>query len=224
MHDAGWANNDEIASSGIFEAVHSGLTVQLIATPRAQLMTCKADEAAALVLKRNTERYDPLPVLDLAAGEERIVGLFKASTFFKAPIPDGQVRNHMLPLAEEYLIGADASVLDFVIDADSKPCRLVLAGERIAGLVSLSDLQRLPVRAALFALITGFEIAMTEAIRRWYPTTADWMHHLSGGRRDALREQIEESRRDDGFVDDLLFTQFCERRTSSASLFRSLAA
>ena len=168
-------------------------------------------EAAALVLKRNTERYDHLPVLDLAAGEERIVGLFNASNFFKAPPPDGQVRNHMLPLAEEYLIGADASILDFVIDADSKPCRLVLAGARIAGLVSLSDLQRLPVRAALFALITGLEIAMTEAIRRRYPTTADWMHHLSVGRRDALREQIEGSRRDDGFVDDLLFTQFCDK-------------
>jgi hypothetical protein len=126
-----WANNDEIASSGIFEAVHSGLTVQLIATPRAQLMTCKADEPASLALGRNTERYDHLPVLDLAAGEERIVGLFNASIFFNAPTPDGQVRNHMLPLAEEYLIGAD------------KPCRLVLAGARIAGLVSLSDLQKI---------------------------------------------------------------------------------
>ena len=168
-----WANNDEIASSGIFEAVHTGLTVQLIATPRAQLMTCKADEAASLVLQRNTERYDHLPVLDLAAGEERIVGLFNASIFFKAPIPDDQVRNHMLPLAEEYLIGADASILDFVIDADSKPCRLVLAGARIAGLISLSDLQRLPVRAALFVLITGFEIAMTEAIRRRYRTRSN---------------------------------------------------
>jgi hypothetical protein len=75
----------------------------------------------------------------------------------------------------------------------------------------LSDLQKLPVRAALFALITGFEISMFEAIKREYPSNDDWRQFLSDGRRDKINEEIEQSHQGDGFVDDLLFTQFCDK-------------
>jgi len=47
--------------------------------------------------------------------------------------------------------GADASILDFVWDADTKPCRLVVSGSKIVGLASFHDLQKLPARAAPFA-------------------------------------------------------------------------
>jgi hypothetical protein len=61
----------------------------------------------------------------------------------------------MRALPEENLIGADAGILSFVKGADRRGCRLVMSGAEISGLVSLSDLQKLPVRATvLFALIT----------------------------------------------------------------------
>ena len=41
-------------------------------------------------------------------------------------------------------------LLDFVRTADEHSCRLVVDGGRVTGLVSLSDIQKLPVRAALF--------------------------------------------------------------------------
>ena len=46
------------------------------------------------------------------------------------------------------------------------PCRLVVSGTGIVGLVTLSDLQKLPVRAVLLALLTGLEISMSEAIEQ----------------------------------------------------------
>jgi hypothetical protein len=64
--------------------------------------------------------------------------------------PKGRVYEKMRHLSEANLIGADASILAFVRDADRHKCRLVVSGCEISGLVSLSDLQRLPVRAALF--------------------------------------------------------------------------
>jgi hypothetical protein len=209
---ARWAHSGEVGSSGVFEAVHSGLTVQLIETTRDRLVTCNTEDAASLIVERNTEQYDFIPVTaDSGTGGDRIVGLLHAAKFREKPTPPGPVAAHLLPLSEEYLIGADTSILDFITDADTRPCRLVLAGPRISGLVSLSDLQKLPVRAALFALITGFEITMTEAIRRRFVKDEDWMIHLNDRRRD-IQEEIVGSKKDDGFVDALLFTQFCDKK------------
>jgi hypothetical protein len=208
-----WAHRGELGSSGVFEAVHSGLTVELIETARDHLVTCKADDAASLIVDQNTEQYDFIPVIaDSETGGDRIVGLFHAAAFHDGPAPSGRVADYLLPLSEQFLIGADASILDFITDADTRPCRLVLAGPSISGLVSLSDLQRLPVRAALFALITGFEITKAEAIRRKFAKDQDWMPCLNKRRREELEKEIRKSKNDDGFVDTLLFTQFCDKK------------
>ncbi|WP_445466538.1 hypothetical protein [Faunimonas sp. B44] len=208
--------------------MHSGLTVELIATPRAELMTCRPEETVASVIARNVEGYDFLPVVEQPPGQaERIVGLFHATTSFESD-DACTIAEHFLPLSEEYVIGADGSILDFVWDADEKPCRLVISGARVVGLVSLSDLQKLPVRAALFALITGLEITMAETIRRVHAADQGWMPFLSEGRIAKVKRQIAASRKDDGFVDSLLFTQFCDKadivvKSSMLPLSRSQA-
>jgi hypothetical protein len=88
---------------------------------------------------------------------------------------------------------------------------LVVSNSGIIGLVSLSDLQRLPVRAVLFSVITGFEITMMEVIKRSFSSDEDWLCCLSEGRRKKIKDTIAESHRGDGFVDALLFTQFCDK-------------
>jgi len=79
--------------------------------------------------------------------------------------------------------------------------------------VTLSDLQRLPVRAALFGLVTNLEIIMIEVIRRVFGSTEDWFDRLSPGRQQKVRETIEEAQRGDRFVDALLFTQIVDKAT-----------
>lgn len=207
-----WVNHEEIGSSDVFEALHAGLTVSLISTRREDLMTCVSNETLSDVMERNKEPYDFLPVIKSGInGEERIIGLFHAASFFNVSPLDGVVGEYFEPLSEDFLIGADASILDFVKTADEKPCRMVVSGARIIGLVSLSDLQALPVRAALFALITGFEITMSEAINAKFSRDEDWMRHLSDGRLKIIKREIEKSHQEDGFVDALLFTQFCDK-------------
>jgi hypothetical protein len=80
---------------------------------------------------------------------ERIVGLIEFASFMNGAKASGLIRDWMQRLSDENLIGADASILTFVRDADRQRCRLIVAGHEISGLVSLADLQRLPVRAAL---------------------------------------------------------------------------
>ena len=119
----------------------------------------------------------------------------------------------MRPLSEENLLGADASILAFVRDADHQKCRLIVSGHEISGLVSLSDLQRLPVCAALFGLITYLEIAMTGVIRQEFTGTDGWLNRIAEGRRQKLQVEIAQARLDEPLVDALLFTQFADKAT-----------
>lgn len=199
--------NERTRAGDTFETLHRGLTVGLISTPRDDLKTCSLDDSIADVVMHATENYDYLPVTAEEGG--RIVGLFHAVDF--ADKSEGRVREHCRPQSEEHLIGADASILDFIGQADCRPCRLVVSGTGIVGLVTLSDLQKLPVRAALFALVTGLEISMSEAIKRSFRTPREWLPFLSQGRQQRIQQEIHRSEDGDGFVDDLLFTQFCDK-------------
>ena len=204
-----WASGDKTGSGDIFETLHSGLTVALIATEREKLMTCCPSESLSDVVSRSAEQqYDYLPV-ESDEGD-KIVGLLHATV--ERSSLEGTVKEHFLRLSEEDLIGANASILDFIKEADSKPCRLIVSGGKIVGLVTLSDLQKLPVRAALFALITGLELTMAEAIRKKYKKDEDWLQLLSKCRQEKINKEVEKSKQGDAFVNALLFTQFCDKR------------
>ena len=63
-----WANHDNAGTGDVFHALRAGLTVELISTKRPQLMTCALHEALPVVMARNTEPYDFLPVVAAAEG------------------------------------------------------------------------------------------------------------------------------------------------------------
>jgi hypothetical protein len=204
-----WASSNFAGTGDVFETLHSGLTVNLISTPRDALMTCTRDETISAVIKRNTEEFDFLPVVEKNL---RFVGLFHAAETQQEEQACEHISQCFSPLSEENLIGADASILDFILDADQRPCRLVISGAKIMGLVSLSDLQRLPVRAALFALITGFEMTMATFIRKRYPEDSDWLQFLAKTRQRKVEDEKTKAKARDSYVDSLLFTQFCDKR------------
>ncbi|WP_375786299.1 hypothetical protein ACE10Z_01075 [Bradyrhizobium sp. Pha-3] len=203
-----WASGGLSGGRNVFTALHTGLTVGLIATHANELKTCAPHDLIEDVLRRNPDDFDFLPVVD---GASRFVGMFHAAAHRERRTL-GTVWQCYVPMSEDFLLGADASILDFVLDADEKPCRLVISGTKVAGLVSLSDLQRLPVRAALFALITGLEMTMADLIRARHTKNEDWMRFLTARRQAKMEEEHEKAKREDGYVDTLLFTQFCDKR------------
>lgn len=214
-----WPSDDEIGDD-IFETLHSGLAVALIATERKRLMTCSLDESLSVVVQRSKEKqYDHLPVTNDDGGD--IVGLLHTRECARYASRTERVKGHFRPLSEGDLIGVNASILDFIKDADSKPCRLIVSESEIMGLVTLSDLQRLPVRAALFALITGLERTMAGAISEQYKDENEWCGLLSEGRRKKVWEKVVKSKQDDGFVNTLLFTEFCDKRDILLHFFPS---
>ncbi|WP_292393005.1 hypothetical protein [Mesorhizobium sp.] len=55
-------------------------------------------------------------------------------------------------------------------------------------------MQKLPVRAALFALVTAFEMSMADAIGRRFETPGRWLEKLSAERRKK-KEDFSSDRR-----------------------------
>lgn len=208
-----WASASDNSPEPIVE-FQKALPVRLIATPRASFETCCALDDLEHVVRENTKReapFDHLPVVCAGVeGRETIIGLIELTS---EEDRRGTVKQWMRPLSEGILIGADAGILDFVRDADWHPCRLVVSGSEIGGLVTLSDLQKLPVRAALFAAITQLEMIMAEAIRREFDESDEWIGRLSDNRQSKLRDKMSQSSDDNGFIEGLLFTDFCDKRT-----------
>ena len=108
-----WASSAFAGTGDVFETLHSGLTVKLVSTPRRQLETCRKHEQVSVVLGRNPDHFDFIPVLeDPVPQDSRFIGLFNASEARKNGKIEGLVSASYRPLTEEYLIGADASILD----------------------------------------------------------------------------------------------------------------
>ena len=206
-----WANPGD-AGPDVLERVQRSLTVDLIMTPRARLGTCRRDETASAVMARNKQHFSFLPVVDEA---KRFLGLYRAEQWFGADAPRGRIGDSFEPFSEAVVIGADASIIDFVKVADERPTRLVVSGDRVAGLVSLSDLQQLPVRAALFTLMTRLEMAMAQRIEEEWDgeDTTGWLTLLSEDRRKRIVEAIRQAKEDDGFVSEIAFSQLSDKAT-----------
>jgi hypothetical protein len=208
LHDAALHAHDPALAA----ALERGFPVRLIGTFEG-LVTCDVDDPLDTVLARaDAEPYDQLPVTDGG----RIVGLLRHGGMRSSGGPargaDSTVRDLMQRLDETTLIAAEAGILTFLLGAKTSPCRLVLDGDRITGLVSKSDLQKLPVRSLLFHIVTHLELATAAWIRRHFPVEATWLAVLTKSRRAAVETRYAELAAARLAVDRLTATMFADKR------------
>ena len=205
-----WARRADVGLPAL-ERVQRGLTVEAIMTPHTRWMSCRRGDNVRELMSRNIARYSFLPVLD---EEDRIVGLYRAEDWFDQQPPDQPIDTEFVPFAENLVVGADATIIEFLASAQEQPTKLVVSGHRVAGLVSLSDLQQLPVRAALFTLVTSLEIVMADWIEaQWPADPKSWLDLLSPGRRAKVLKKIEDFKNSDSFVNEVLCTEFTDKCT-----------
>lgn len=198
-----------------FSSLERALTVNLIATPEDELASCDATDPVETVLAwSRAKSLDFIPVKNSGS----IVGLLDCRGDANAADKSGNqmyagsAGEAMAHLSEANLISADAGILSFLQEADRTPCRLVISGSRISGIVTLSDLQKLPVRPVIFLLITHLELLMADWLRRRFQGEDDWLDHLSDDRREKVEERWEHLQAGDLAVDRLTATEFCDKR------------
>ena len=194
-----------------FQEVHGGLTAGQIAVLRPQLRICSASNRVSEIRARNRDPvFDYLPVQD---ADEHLIGLLSNQRMGDASHDDegATVVDRMDPLSEADLMGEGTPIVVLIGRIRKKPF-LVVSGQEIIGMVAWSDLQKLPVRTALFASVTGFELTMYETIKRHFGNRDDWTKHLNACRLSRAKEEFRKRQERGSEVDLLLCTQFCDKR------------
>jgi hypothetical protein len=203
-----WAS-DHDASLSVLHRVQGSLPVALIMVPRRHFHTCKPTDKQSAIKADNQDLYSFMPVTD---DNDRIIGLYDAQRWFQAEPPDAPVSDSFQRLCESMIIGENASIFDFILRAEERPTCLVVSDSGIGGLVSISDLQQLPVRAALFALITSLEMAMSLRIRAHWPEGSNgWLDLLPDQRAASIQKSARHAVRKNAYVDDVILTNFSDK-------------
>ena len=124
-----------------------------------------------------------------------------------------------LPLTEAMLMAADAPLLEFVRTADGQRFRLLVERGGMAGLVTLSDLQRLPVYSVLFGLVLATEMLLVDWVRRRSGGDDEvWLGHLRKDQRGRVESWWSKAREANVAVDRLSVASFGHERTAAEGL------
>lgn len=166
------------------------------------VVMCAALEQVHSVFARYPD-FDQIPV----AVDGRIVGVLEARNVERS----GSVEQHMRRLDDSILIAADAPLNHFLPLLREAPYyRLVLDGARIRGVVTRSDILKLPVRLFAFGLVTHLEMVMADIIQSLCPH--DWMQHLDAERQAQVTKKEQELQAQRANPDRLELTDFCDKR------------
>ena len=208
MYTQSWSSSVDTTPE-VIDTIQAGLTVRLVMTDRRELKTCRPQDSVDSIAADNVDQFSFLPVEQ----DGRICGLYNAERWFETTPPQDQtVGQDFEHLNEDHLVGSDASILQFMTTADEHSTRLVVSGGEVTGLVCLADINKLPVRAALFSAVTGLEITMAKRINEAWPNdSSGWLSQFSDKRRTEIEQRIADARRNDTFVSPIVETQFADK-------------
>jgi hypothetical protein len=185
--------------------LEAGLRVQHVAT--FDLRTCSINDSAAAVLADESfADFDQIPVRDNAG---RIVGILNRTA--QPALENASAA--MQQLDESLLVSSEAPLMSFIRLAGTAPYKLVLNEHGIKGIVTRSDLLKLPVRLLAFAFVTHLETLMADAIRTKYlPGDESWLILLSDGRQQKVAEKRDKLHGSRMEPDLLELAEFCDKR------------
>jgi hypothetical protein len=177
-----------------------GLKVGDIAT--FDLQTCDVDDDAEEVLQRpELEPFSAVPAVESG----RVVGVLERNGR-----GDGKVRNASRALDDSILVAFEEPLKSFLPLLVDSPYRLVLQGSRIEGIVTWSDVHKLPVRLLVFALVTHLELTMADAIVSAWPSDS-WLDKMKTQRRAKVDEKIAQLRGDELDPPLIELTEFADK-------------
>ena len=184
------------------EAAKDSFHVRLIGTFDPELVCAPARADADAWLAAAPVDFDQFPVRESG----RTIGLLVRGDHARQ-----LVRDAMLPLSEDLIASADMPIAELISGMKVLPYRLILRGDRIDGLVTQSDLLKLPVRVVVFGLLTHLETAMADLVSTRWPDNT-WISELNAGRQAKLLEKETALRRRGLNPPRIELTEFADKR------------
>ena len=182
-------------------AMEASFHVRLIGMFAPDVVWAPPDTEAAPWLAKNNPDFDQFPVKqgDATVGILLRQGNHSGKTVYQA----------MQPLRDGLIASADMPIADLIPELRESQCRLIVRGGRIDGLVTQSDLLKLPVRMLLFGLISHLELCLRELIRKRAPWPK-WLELVEPERRREIRGKLAELTNARFEPDPLEFTNFSD--------------
>jgi hypothetical protein len=210
MNKMGWGSDPlSVDAATAFASMEAYATVRLISTFEPNLIFCKEDDQVHKICE--CDRYRSFDYLPVKRGD-RIIGLLSVANLgSNLCLGSDAVTKHMKKIDDRILISSEAGVLSFIEQAEEFPCRLVLSGMELDGIVTLADLQKLPVRPSIFFLITHLELLMTNLLRSRFKDDS-WLKFLQANRQHKIEDKWRMLKIDNMEIDRVLATEFCDKR------------
>ena len=117
---------------------------------------------------------------------------------------------HLRAFDGSQLISDSAPLADVVLGLAKSPRLFVRVLGTVGGIITMSDLQKPPVRMWLFGMITLIEIRISRLIEQMCPGDS-WKQHVSEGRLQKAEALLEERRRRNQGVKLLDCLQFSDK-------------
>jgi len=192
-------------------ALERALTVSLISTPLTEGEGLfHEDVDRGVLLEACLEHgFTCIPLFREAPGEEPP---WSVTRVFLASLSEHKAlgTRHVGP---EDLLSSDTPIRDLIrlLSRSKDHFFLVLAKNRIKGIVTRSDLEALPVRVFLDTIIAHLEGMLAEAIRQEHPDEKDW--GLSQSRLQAIEELYASKKNRDSDVHRVHCTSLTDKLT-----------
>lgn len=194
---------------GAMQGLEAGFRVLHIAT--FDLRTCAAsDDVAQILADPELAGFDHIPVQQ----GSKIIGILER----KAAPGKGQAAAHMRPVEPLSLVSAHAPLRLFIPHVAQNHYWMVVGVTGINGIVTRSDLLKLPVRLHAFTMVSHLETVMADVIRTLRGSESGWLALLSKKRRKRISEKqkmLQDERLDPPLLE---LTDFCDKRTAVAKL------
>ena len=200
-----WAARTLDHSAGHYlAAVRSQGPVALIATPRAKVQCRPLRDWAAIEGDAALSDFDHVPLTDEA-------GQSITRVYVRGAGP--------AELTEGMFMSAGAPLIDFLATADEQRFRLLVDGGAVTGLVTLSDVQKLPVYPLLFGLLIAVELLLVDWLRQACGDRPDaWLVHLNPQQRRTIEKHWQDAQQRDLAIDKLALASFSHEIQAAAAM------
>jgi hypothetical protein len=187
----------------VIAVVRTGITIESIATPRSMLVLRQKRHWPDFMDESELKEFDHVPVTE---GDE-IVGVYERE------------RGTLRDLSETMFMASDSSLLSFAENADRRKFAFVVRESQIVGIVTLADIQKLPVYCVLFSLLMSVEMLLMETIRRACQEDPDeWMTHLDSRAIKQIERYWKQANQKNVAIDKLSCASFGDEVTAAEGL------
>lgn len=175
-----WASQPlRTSAEDFFAAVRSAIPVSLIATPRANFKSERMTSWQKVEPNTELADFDQVPLTDDCGC--RIEGVFVRGA-------------GRLELREDMFMAADTPLISFLETADQQRFRFLLADSTVSGMVTISDIQKMPVYSVLFGLLVAVELLLMDWIRKECSKDENaWLDHLAKSQKGNIQKHWKEA-------------------------------